>query len=82
MSIVSDTHTTTKTIYPYGKPEKKKKTSDSLYINKKVNDWDVTIDVNEFGKLSLSASKIIGKIDTNDEATITVRVESTGSLVL
>ncbi len=54
-------------IYPKGqKPEaeEKKKVGDSLYIQKKLNEWTLILDVNEYGKLTLIGEKSLGRIGT------------------
>ena len=67
----------------YRPPEQnKKKQSDSLYLNKNVNGWDVTVSINLEGKVSLIAHKHLGSIAKaatagDNESYISIDVEST-----
>lgn len=75
-------------IYPRGqKPqaEAKKIVGDSLYIQKKMNEWTLILDVNELGKVNMKAEKTIGRIgrsgNTGTEAKIRIELETTDNRV-
>lgn len=66
----------------YRGPEQNKKQSDSLYINKNVNGWDVTVSINPEGRVSLIAHQHLGTIAKaatagDNESYISIDVEST-----
>lgn len=68
--------------YKGAEQNKKKSKSDSLYINKNVNGWDVTVSINLEGKISLIAHKHLGSIAKaatagDNESYISIDVEST-----
>ena len=79
----------TQTSIPYefssnyrGPEQNKKKQSDSLYLNKNVNGWDVTVSINPEGKVSLIAHKPLGSIAKaatagDNESHISIDIEST-----
>jgi len=53
--------------------------SDSLYINKKVNGWGITLAVDEYGKIEMIAHKTIGKLAgvADAEATVNFSIVTT-----
>jgi hypothetical protein len=76
---MSNDHVIRRQIISFDRPEPKDRTKegDSLYINKKVNGWDLTLDVNEYSKITMSGWKTIGRIAADNEAKINLTVETT-----
>lgn len=71
-------------IYPRGyKPpvEEQKIVGDSLFIQKKLNDWTLLLDVNEYGKLTLIGEKSLGRIGTI-KVTVETREDTTPKVKL
>ena len=63
-----------------GKPEQKER--ETAYTNKNIGQWNVTMDTDQNGKLTISASRTIEKIrGDQNEATITLRLDTTSNRV-
>jgi len=79
MSMSNEEHVHSRQIITFGpQPEDKRKKCESFFINKKVNGWNLMLDVDEYGKVTMSGSKILGKLSaTGDEAKINITIEST-----
>ena len=76
---ISDKHVTNQRIINFDPPEPvDPKKSDSVYISKNVNGWDLRLDVEENGKITMIGRKTIGKSGlTQSEATISLTLETT-----
>ena len=78
MSVnLTDKHVRYQQTINFDRPVERKQ-SDSLHISKSVNGWSLGFSANENGKISISASKTMGRLGKDDnEATVKFILEST-----